>query len=294
MKPSPYQIAAFTEAARERSFSRAAEAMGVTQSSVTQHVAKLERAIGAKLFVRRSDGLELTRAGRDLFVVSDRLRTVERAVHEKIARFGDMTTGHLNVIANAPRPAMPAIARFAELHPGVEIEFGLHDWTTAMGMLREGEADAGLITEPGVAAGLHMRCVGTTRYMLHVRRDDPLARRLSVSLRDVAAEHVLVLPEDGSFTQRVFRAALSRHEIEAPRVMKIRTFAALKEAVLHGLGAGILLEDSLFPSRQLAAVEIDEMPEVYANHLVVPSPKRDLAVVRRFGDIVADLSVAPR
>ncbi|MEO1189541.1 MAG: LysR family transcriptional regulator, partial [Pseudomonadota bacterium] len=47
---------AFARSARERSFSRAARSLGVTQSSVTQHVANLERQMGAQLFVRRRDG----------------------------------------------------------------------------------------------------------------------------------------------------------------------------------------------------------------------------------------------
>ena len=84
MKTNPYQISAFTHAAREGSFTRAAENLGVTQSSITQHVAKLERTMGTQLFVRRRDGLELTRAGHELFAVSDRLRTLEQLIEEKV------------------------------------------------------------------------------------------------------------------------------------------------------------------------------------------------------------------
>ncbi|MEO0682729.1 MAG: substrate-binding domain-containing protein, partial [Pseudomonadota bacterium] len=213
----------------------------------------------------------------------------ERIVHERIKRFGDLTEGHLHVIANAPRPAMPALARFAELYPGVEVEFGLHDWTTAMEMLRAGEADAGLITEPQADPSLHCREVGRTRYAFHARRDHPIAGRLSASLRDIAEAHALILPEDGSFTQRVYRQAALAHGIEAQRIIKIRSFPALKEAVLHGLGVGLLLEDSLFPSRQLVTLDVEEMREAYANHVVIPVEKRDLAVVRRFGEAVVDV-----
>ena len=99
VKPSPYQIAAFTHAARERSFTRAAERLGVTQSSVTQHVAKLERIMGTRLLVRRRDGLELTRAGHELFAVSDRLRTLEQLIEERVANYSAFATGHLVVIA---------------------------------------------------------------------------------------------------------------------------------------------------------------------------------------------------
>src|SRR5215471_3647519 len=115
MKPSPYQITAFTHVARERSFTRAAERLGVTQSSVTQHVAKLEQIMGVPLFVRRRDGLELTRAGCDLFAVSDRLFALTQLVEEKVGNYSELAAGHLTVIANAPCPAMPVIARYTTL-----------------------------------------------------------------------------------------------------------------------------------------------------------------------------------
>jgi len=92
MRPSPYQIAAFTHAARERSFSRAATVLGVTQSSITQHVANLEKVMGVQLFVRRREGLELTRAARELFEISDRLRTLEQLIAEKIDDYGEVST----------------------------------------------------------------------------------------------------------------------------------------------------------------------------------------------------------
>ena len=118
MRYSPFQIHAFTHAARERSFSQAALRLGVTQSSLSQHVGKLEQSMGTRLFIRRRDGLELTRAGRELFSISDRLIDIEQLVEEKIQAFNRMDEGHLSIVATAPRPAMPMIAAFARRYPG--------------------------------------------------------------------------------------------------------------------------------------------------------------------------------
>ena len=70
MRPSPAHLTAFTMAARLKSFTRAAQALGVTQSSVTQNVAKLEAMMGVPLFIRRRGGLELTKSARELFEIS--------------------------------------------------------------------------------------------------------------------------------------------------------------------------------------------------------------------------------
>lgn len=283
-KPSPYQIAAFTQAARDRSFSKAAAALGVTQSSITQHVAKLEKLMGAQLFIRRRDGLELTRAARELFEISDRLRTLEQLIEEKIADYGTLSTGHLRIIANAPRPAMPLIAEHMRRHPQVKIEFSLFNWTLAMQKLREREVDVAIVTEPGSEPGLYARELEQTRYAAYLHRDHPLAAQESVSLQQLSRE-VVILPEDGSFTQRVVNAKIRRHGVEMPRVIKTTTFPVVKEAALHGVGIGILLTDSLFPSSNLAVIPIDEMPEIYRTHLVTPEEKRELRLVKSFIDI---------
>ncbi len=289
MKPSPYQIAAFTHAARERSFSKAAAVLGVTQSSITQHVAKLERIVGAQLFVRRRDGLELTTAARELFEISDRLRTLEQLIEEKIENYSELSTGHLRVIANAPRPSMPMIARYTGLYPQVQIKFSLVDWTRAMHQLREREIDVAVVTEPDAVEGFYVRKIGTTRYKAHVRRDHPLAGRKSLSLRELEHE-MIILPEDGSFTQRVVRGKAAGLGITFSRVIKTTTFPVVKEAVLHGVGVGLMLEDSLFPSTNLVAITVEEMRETYSNCLVTPPDKRDLRLVKSFIEVATDIA----
>ena len=289
MKPSPYQIAAFTHAARERSFSKAAFVLGVTQSSVTQHVAKLERIVGTQLFVRRREGLELTRAARELFAISDRLRNLEQLIEEKIEDYGELTTGHLRIIANAPRPAMPVIARYQTIYPHVQIEFTLFDWDTAMRQLREREVDIAIIVEPEVAEGLELREVGTTRYKAFVRHDHPLAGRASLSLRELT-DQVVVLPEDGSLTQRVVNGKLRDLGLAFSRLIKTTTFPVVKEAILHGFGVGFMLADSQFPSTHLVAIDIEEMPETYRVCLATPSDKWDLRLVKSFCDVALQVT----
>ncbi|MEM1049744.1 MAG: LysR family transcriptional regulator [Pseudomonadota bacterium] len=287
MKPSPYQISAFTHAARQGSFSRAALALGVTQSSITQHVAKLERSMGTHLFVRRRDGLELTRAGRELFSISDRLATLEQLIEERVESYSALTNGFLRVVATAPRPAMPIIARFAARFPKVQIEFSLFSWTLSTAMVRDREVDIAIYTEPDRVAGLYIEDVDRTRYLAHVRHDHAFAGRKSISLKELAEETV-ILPEDGSFTQRVVKSKSEMQGLSFSRVVKTTTFPVLKEAVLHGIGVGLFLEDSLAPSASLVGLPIEEMPETYRNSLVTQIDKRDLRLVRNFIDVAFD------
>ncbi|MHC5654181.1 LysR substrate-binding domain-containing protein [Stappia sp. ICDLI1TA098] len=61
-------LRAFEAAARQMSFTRAAEGLGVTQSAISRHILNLEELIGARVFERRGSALALTRAGQDLLL----------------------------------------------------------------------------------------------------------------------------------------------------------------------------------------------------------------------------------
>ncbi|MDJ0685466.1 MAG: LysR family transcriptional regulator [Alphaproteobacteria bacterium] len=289
MKISPYQIAAFTEAARQRSFSKAAAAMGVTQSSVTQHVAKLEQAMGTHLFSRRREGLELTPAAWELFQISDRLRTMEQLVEEKVNDYGQVSAGHLRIAANAPSPSLLVISRYLTLYPNVRIEFTLLSWDMIMRQLPKRDIDIAIIVQPEPLDGFVINEMGATRYKAYVHVDHPLAARKTVSLRELRDE-VLIVPEDGSLTQRIVREKSHALGIDLTKILKTATFPMVKEAVLHNVGVGIMLENGQFPSTSLAAIEIQEMPESYKNCIITLADKRDLRLVSSFFDVALDVA----
>ena len=284
MRISPQQIEAFTYAAREGSFSRAAEALGVTQSAVTQHVSKLERSMGVQLFVRKRSGLELTRPAKELFVLSERMCTIEQLIAERLEAYGALSTGHLKIIANAPRPALPLIAAYRERYRDINVEFGLYSWTLAMNMVRERAIDIAVITEPDHVEGMFSQELASTRYMAYMRHDHVLAKHRSVSLRHLIDEPVII-PESGSLTQRVVRERTAATGIELKRLMTMLTFPVVKEAVMHGIGVGILLDKSFYPSSHVVTRPIREIDDIFRTYLVAPADKSDLHFVRSFIEI---------
>jgi DNA-binding transcriptional LysR family regulator len=289
--PNPYQIKAFTFVARERSFSRAAHCLNVTQSSVTQHVAKLENQMGTQLFIRRREGVELTRAGIELFKITDRLATLDQLVMEKINDYSALSEGNIRLIANAPRPAMPIIAKYGELYPHVQIDFTLYDWTSAMSLLNERQVDMAIVTEPSDSETLVTHELRRSRYMAHMRSDHRLAKKAVLSLEELQSE-TLVLPGDGSLTQKVAQSKIREYGLKFPRVLKTTTFPMVKEALLHNLGVGLLLENSMYPSDKLVAIPVEEMPEDYRDCVVIPRDKKDLRLIKSFLGVCVEAVVS--
>lgn len=289
MKPNHHQITAFTYACRDGSFTRAAQHLGVTQSSITQHVAKLEKAMGTQLFIRRRDGLELTSAGRDLFALTDRLTALEQQVQEKVQDFGALEDGHLRIIANAPRPILPIIAAYNRLYPNVRIDFTLFDWTSAMTLLREFAVDIAVVAEPALSDRFFSIPVGETRYNAFLPASHAFASRDRICFRDLIGETV-ILPEHGSLTLREFQNAERRSGVVLSRVIRTTTFPVVQEAVLHGAGIGILLEGSLYPSSEIKSIPIVEMSQTYQNYLVTPAHKHHLRMISSFIDVAKKFS----
>ncbi len=288
-RTNPYHFAAFAYAVREGSFSRAAARMGVTQSAVSQHVAALEREVGAPLLIRDRKGLELTRAGREFYELADRYATLDQLIAERIEGYAALEEGHLSIIANSPRPALRYMERFRHRFPQVEMAFTLWSWTNAMRLIRERRVDIGIVTEPRGLGDCYIREVSRHGYRIYMLRDHPLAGAASLSLADLRRETVL-LPEQGSFTQRIMAEKQKALGLTLERVIETTTFPVMKEAVLHGVGIGIFLEDSMHPSDRLATVPIRELPETYATCIVCQNDRMNLRSVRSFIELALEPS----
>ena len=106
------QLKAFHAVAVHGGFSRAAEALGLTQPAVSDHVRKLEETYGVQLFTRAASGVALTEMGRKLFAIAERQFEAEAQAAELLARGRRLEEGQLTIGADAAVHILPALARF--------------------------------------------------------------------------------------------------------------------------------------------------------------------------------------
>src|SRR5262249_23286796 len=116
-------IEGFLEVARLGSVSRAAEALYVTQPTLTARLHALERELGERLFVRGRQGMRLTDTGRAFFPYAERAVKALRDGRRAIDEVGNAAAGQL-LLAAAPAWStyvLPAVlARFVSAHPPVQ------------------------------------------------------------------------------------------------------------------------------------------------------------------------------
>ena len=110
----------FRVAARHLSFTRAAEELFVTQSAISREIKTLEEQIGQPLFHRVHRALQLTRAGKELYLATDAALSQLDAVVDRLAGSGRVlavtTTNALASLWLAPR-----LHRFNHLYPGIDV-----------------------------------------------------------------------------------------------------------------------------------------------------------------------------
>lgn len=284
MSSSFHQMRAFAHVAREGTLAAAARKLGVSQSAVTQHLAGLEKRIGARLLVRGRDGCVLTATGRVFVSLSEELTQLDAKIEAQIGLYARAGAGHLKVIANAPQPALTLIEEFNGMFPEVEVEFTLFDWTTAMELCRTGEIDIAIVTAPTESDDLYVAELERARFVLLCPRTHRLAKRKSVSLNELDQE-VLLLPERGSLTERVVGRAFSELKIGRSRIVRTTTFPVMREAIIQGVGVGIFLEGSGSTEDRITEVPIKQLPDAFRTCLVVPKPKMDFELVRQFANL---------
>jgi len=281
------QLEAFLQVAQHRSFSRAAEALFLTQPSVTARIQSLEREIGERLFERTGRSVTLTDAGhafmphaqRALTAVQEGTDAIEAVRHGDI---GSIRIGASDTIATYVLPGI--LKQFRETRPRVHVH------------LTTGQTEG--IVEKLLAGETHVAVSRLTQHpeveSLHLYNDDlalvcspshPFASRGRVTIAEAGKEPFLFFERSSSYHSLVYSMFL-RVGVVPESVMELDSMETTKHMVEAGLGIAILpvvSVDREITAGQLTRVEIRDMEQpaqrevgvhVVRNRILAP-PIRD-------------------
>lgn len=223
------------------SFTKAADALGYTQSSVSQMVASLESELSIKLLSRSRHGVRLTREGAELYPFIERTIDQYRAMQEKANEIQGLQTGVIRVgaISSITCHWMPQlISGFKAQYPHVQFLFHQGDYTLIPEWIRTGAVDFGFIT-PRVGAGLKTKVIKDGDMLAVLPKRHPLAGRASIRLEEIASEPYIML-EEGQYSEPM--AAFEAEGITPHVEYTIHDDYAIMTMVEAGLGVSILAE----------------------------------------------------
>jgi DNA-binding transcriptional LysR family regulator len=266
----------FVKVAELGSFSRAAEALFLTQPTVSEHVRALEDELGVQLLDRLGRGTTPTRAGTLLLGYARRMLTLSREASQAIEQFQGRVSGELSIGGSSipGEYVVPAlIGTFRAKYPDVRISLLIGSSREVQQWVEEGRVEIGVVGAAPAGRTLQGRQLMADELVVVVGAGHPWAGRSSVSLDELRAEP-MILRERGSGSRETFERALEGVGLDlgAFRIVgEMASTQSIKQAVRAAVGVSLIsrraVEDEC-RARLLACVKIDGLTVSRAFYLI--------------------------
>jgi|SoiMethySBSTD1v2_1073268.scaffolds.fasta_scaffold176247_3 LysR family transcriptional regulator, transcriptional activator of the cysJI operon len=245
------QLTVFAAVARTRSITKAAQALRISQPSVSKHVKNLETHYGIKLFERDGRALELTDEGR---LFQQRVSSIISQLEELEQEFNHASTPDPEPLKVAGSYAASALllpsvlADFQKRHPTVRIILRTGSTNNVKAMLLNSEVEIALLNEKPANPQLAGDFYRDEKLVVFAAPGHPLARKKH--LTSMALNNALLVATGGkgrlSTTEKILKRSIG-HGVKAKIGIRCATPEAVKAIVKTEIAAGILFEDSVLP-----------------------------------------------
>ena len=280
------QLKVFEAVARLQSFSRAAEALHLSQPAVSIQIRKLAEHAGLPLFEQLGKKIFLTPAGTELMHHSRLIIGQFAAAEAAMTQFKGVAGGELNVaVISAGDYFFPRLlVAFAARHAGVKLNLSVHNRDNLLAHLADNLTDLAVLGRPPLDADTLNEPFAPHPYVIVAAASHPLADQPRITLTRLLREP-FVLREQGSDTWQTMADAFGRQMARLKVAMEIKSTETIKQAVIAGMGISFLSAHTV--SRELAAgslvmLDVKGFPLMQQWYLVQRRAKRLPPVAQAF------------
>ena len=277
------QLEIFCKVVELKSFSKAAEAVFLTQASVSERIAGLENSIGVRLLDRLGRQIEPTKAGALLYKHAILLLDMKRSVRLKMENFLGMKHGevHMGGSTIPGEYILPRIiGRFNDKYPFISVNLTISDTTEIRKLVLRGALELGVIGSKIENKDLIYYDLWKDELVLAVKAGHRWSKKKSVTL-DELIEEPFIMRETGSGTQKIVEDMLESLGIEGIHSLRcvacFGSSTAVKEGIKSGLGASILSSRALEDEVQkgiLKTVKIKGIPPITRRFYLIKDKRR--------------------
>ncbi|HEU0074587.1 MAG TPA: LysR family transcriptional regulator [Dehalococcoidia bacterium] len=292
------QLEAFVQVANQHSFSRAAEALFLTQPSVTARIQALERDLGERLFERSGRGIRLTEVGECFLPHAERVLQALNTGRDAIDSLRNLHSGSL-VLASATTVStyvLPGLLKtFRARYPRIEVSVRTGRSEQVLQMMLADEAQVGLVRAV-YHQDIETKGLIEDELVLVANAAHDLAGRGSVTVEQLGDHPFIFFDRNSSYyslAQGIFR----QHGVVPRTQMELDSMEATKKMVEEGLGIAMLPKVALERELKegiLRIVEIEDMPNPTRQIALISRRSRPLGpVAQAFVDIVTEIYADP-
>jgi DNA-binding transcriptional LysR family regulator len=250
------QLAAFCAVVERKSFSQAAERLGVTQPAVSLQIRSLEQRVGRQLLDRSGRRVEPTEAGLRLYASAQRLLQLEEQLLEELASDDEgALTGTLELGASTGPggTVVPVLlCEFQAQHPDVDVRLTVSDTQTIVDRVADRELELGIVGAGRRHRGVTFEPFFRDEVVLAVPAGHRFAGK-TISLEQLRAEPLIVMQE-GAGVRQVIEDELRKAGTRL-RDLDVRLELGLQESVRSAVlgGHGVTFISRLAIESDLAA-----------------------------------------
>lgn len=242
------QLKVFCEVVERNGFTRAAEALYLTQPAVSRQVRELERHYGVDLFEQIGKRIFPTEAGNLLYTYAKQIFHTLDDLDVEVNQLKGLKAGHLRIAASATAGTYvmpPLLGQFKRKYPGVEVSLEIHNSQQVEQRLMEyHQLDFGVTERPVREEALFSEPFETDELVVITSTDHPFGSRESIASEELEGER-FISREPGSGTRTLLDHEFARLDVKVKPIMELGSTAAVKQAVAAGLGVSIVSRRSI-------------------------------------------------
>ena len=255
------QLKSFIKAAEMLSFSDAAKALNIAQSSLSQQIKQLEDELDVKLFLRNSHSIALTEAGKVMLPFA--LRTIHDAqtCTDRIRDLQKLLTGSLCIgVTYSFSPILTeTVISFMKLYPHIKLNIIYEPMNKLMELLAKRQLDFVLAFKPTQPiADVESHTLFQNRLSAVVSATHPLASKEKVTLSELE-KYDLALPSKGLQARNAFDSIVNGSYNFNIRI-ELNEVNILLKLIRQTRLVTVLAEDSIYNERDVKVIPID-IPE---------------------------------
>ena len=247
MEINLHQLRIFHAVAEHGGYSRAAEALYLSQPGVSLQVKALEKSIGLPLFEKVGRSQHLTEAGRELLSYSERIFALLDETRLVMEELGGGRRGTVKVAASTTAGIYvvpPALGAFHRESPGVKLTLDVLNRFTVQKRLLDNEVDLAVMGLIEDAHDLEVATFVPNELVVIASPRHPLAPQKGITLDDLKDDNLL-MREAGSGTRIDTERLLAARGMQVHVGMELRSSGAIKQAVAADLGIAVIPKSAI-------------------------------------------------
>lgn len=277
--------------AEKKNFTRAAQALSLTQPAVSHHISQLEQELGVRLFVRGNGELMLTPEGETVVRYVRRMKALEKKMAEELEEAGRRLTRLRIGITHTAESSIVAevLARYTNENPGISITIVTDNINNLYDMLENFELDLAVVEGRSTRPELSALMLDTDYLVCVLANTHPLSHSSMITLDEIRQEK-LILRLPNSETRVRFESALAaigESIADFQVILEVDNVATIKDLIRKNLGISILARSACMDELRkgkLTALPIENLSMTRETNLVY---HRDFAHKETLQDILA-------